>query len=50
VKEHHGQRVTKKYLQFALNAVFEANDWLYARIEKSVPERMEAEDSVKERA
>lgn len=42
-REHLRQRVTKKYLKFALGVVFEVNDWLFARIEKSMLERMQAD-------
>jgi hypothetical protein len=42
LEEHHRQRVTKKHLHFALNAVAEVNDWLLARIERSILERIEA--------
>jgi hypothetical protein len=44
--DHHRQRVTQKYLKFALDVVFEVNDWLDARIEKSLLEHMKAEESL----
>jgi hypothetical protein len=43
MEDHYRKRVTKKHLGLVFDTINAARDWLYARIEKSLLERMKAE-------
>jgi hypothetical protein len=49
MEDHYRKRVTKKHLGLVFDTINAASDWLYARVEKSLIERMKAEGWTLER-
>jgi hypothetical protein len=45
MEDHHKKRITKKHLDLVLDTIAGAISWLFARIEKSVLQRMKDEES-----
>lgn len=43
IEDHFGKRVTKKHLEMVFDTINAVSSWLYARIERSLLERMKAE-------
>jgi hypothetical protein len=45
LQDHHGKRVTKKFLDFSFETALDARDWLLDRVESELAKELREEDA-----
>ncbi len=48
LQDHHGRRVTKKFLAFSFETALDARDWLLDRVETDIEKRLQEEEPSQE--
>jgi hypothetical protein len=49
VQDHHGRRVTQKFLDFSFETALEARNWLLNRIETDINKRLQEQEPIQDR-
>lgn len=48
LQDHHGRRVTKKFLDFSFETALDARNWLLDRIETDIDKRLQEEEPIRD--